>query len=728
MADPFKPPFPFVGRAAMSTLSAVLWPLGGMVGLHSARSRSSKGLASEFQHRLALGETVWLIGLNSQAHDTGACLISADRDRGTEVVTTFEEDRLRLEPQCAGFPTYSIRAVHQELRRLDVQPSGLLAAVLPFDFPGVVATGAYGAFSESSGIGVAIRDRSFRRGTAVSFSEYSTPRALRRIVPRTPAIPIVCVPHHDAHAWHSFAASPFAEQSEPTLVAVIDALGDSSSTSFYRAAANRVELESENQSIWDSLGFYYAMMTSALGGWPLGRGEGRLMGAVAYGDYRRGTNPYYQRLRKIFSLEDSCGRLKLNRGMANWPRSGFERPFGCELIDILGEPINPENHWNPDYVLDFEPNGISPDIQIRLDRIAAAQMVFEDAVEHIVVAALRRTACRRLVLTGGASLNCLAVQRLIDRCPGVELWATPTAGDAGVQIGGAFTFAVQNGAPMTNPQPTVYLSGRAPDAAAVVNAVRRHESTRGHTIGSIASSQGLASVADTLAQVVSRGSVVGLFQGRAELGLRALGNRSILADPRSRGIRDFLNQRVKHRESFRPVAPMLTLEAAQKYFVIPPELSAADYDALCYMAINLRSTRAAHDDIPGVLHADGSARIQLVREKDNPLAYAFLRALGRHIGCEVSVNTSLNVNSPIVGTVEQALDTFVRAPMLDALMIVSSDGTAHWVAHRDDMANSDKTRTPRQAAVVASGAGATASRDQPAPPPGHSGRSRVEAG
>jgi carbamoyltransferase len=697
MADPFRPPFRAIGRFTQSVMTTLLAPAGSALGLHHSQSRITRRLASEFQRRLSVGETLWLIGINSQAHDTGACLVSVDQVNGTKTVANYEEDRLRFEKHCAGFPEESIKAVYSDMLDIGVQPSDVFAGILPFDFPGVVAMGAYGAFSESSGIGVSILDRAFRRDAGVSFAEYLAPRALRRIIPAKPPIRILCVPHHEAHAWHSFAASPFAGESEPTLIAVMDALGDTSSTSFYRAVEDRIEPEFQNHSLWDSLGIYYAMMTSALGGWPLGQGEGRLMGAVAYGNYCRERNPYYADLRRIFSLDDPRGQLLLNRSMANWQVAGFERPFRQQLIEILGEPITPDDHWNPDYALDFEPDGITDALRVRLDRIAAAQLVFEDAVEHIVGAALKRTGARRLVMTGGASLNCMAIQRLVDLWPQVKMWVSPTAGDAGAQMGGAFTFATSNGAPLTNPLPTVYLSGHAPTTSQIEHAISHRDSTVGREIGKVDTHEGVLEIAEILANLIAQGLLVGLVQGPGELGLRALGNRSILGDPRSTPLRNVLNRQIKYREGFRPIAPMMTLEAARKYFELPEALAANEYDALCYMAINLRATEAAYKKIPAVLHKDGSARIQVVRENDNPLAHAYLRALGRAIGCEVSVNTSLNVRSPIAGSADQALDTFVRTPLLDALLLVSADGCAQIVTHRKSSVDCTSTAAIQKA-------------------------------
>ena len=153
-----------------------------------------------------------------------------------------------------------------------------------------------------------------------------------------------------------------------------------------------------------------------------------------------------------------------------------------------------------------------------------------------------------------------------------------------------------------------------------------------------------------MAFMVAQNGVIALYQGAAETGPRALGHRSILANPCDPEARERLNERVKYREAIRPLAPMATLEAAQEYFELLPGASDADYNAYNYMVLTAQSKPHAREKIPAVIHADGTGRIQIVRAEDDPLTYAYLKALGRHIGVELSVNTSFNVAGPIAQT------------------------------------------------------------------------------
>ena len=200
-------------------------------------------------------------------------------------------------------------------------------------------------------------------------------------------------------------------------------------------------------------------------------------------------------------------------------------------------------------------------------------------------------------------------------------------------------------------------------------------------IGDISTAEGRDAIADLMAFMVAQSGVIALYQGAAETGPRALGHRSILANPCDAQARERLNERVKYREAIRPLAPMATLEAAQEYFELLPGASDADYNAYSYMVLTAHSKPTAREKIPAVIHADGTGRIQIVRAEDDPLTYAYLKALGRHIGVELSVNTSFNVAGPIAQTPQQAIDTLRRSKGLDVVVLVAGNGEVHAAWH-----------------------------------------------
>jgi carbamoyltransferase len=193
-------------------------------------------------------------------------------------------------------------------------------------------------------------------------------------------------------------------------------------------------------------------------------------------------------------------------------------------------------------------------------------------------------------------------------------------------------------------------------------------------MGNIRSSEQLRAAADFAAFVVANDGILGLFQGPAETGPRALGHRSILANPCNPRTLENINRRVKFREPIRPLAPMATLRAARELFELPHGMSSANYNAFNYMVLTARARPIAYAKIPAVVHQDGTSRVQIVRPEHDPFCHAYLESLGNYLGVEVSVNTSLNVGSPIVQTPAQALIALQKAKALTGLLMIAEHG------------------------------------------------------
>src|ERR1700744_325582 len=503
-------------------------------------------------------------------------------------------------------------------------------------------------------------------------------------------VPLISMPHHDTHAWFSYAASPFANDEEPVAIAVLDGTGDLGSISLYVAENGAMRKLYCNDSMFDSLGVFYSVISSTQGGWTWLSSEGRYMGAAAWGDMNRASNRYYARLKQVLDF-GSDGEVRVNRAMANWYCDLLDHPYEQPLIDILGEPLKPDQLWNPDAVLRVEDIHHRPDTKDRLDKAAATQLVFEDAMIHVIDHLLRTTGARRLVLTGGVGLNALGNMRLLEhfdeawfantqqRQTRLHLWVPPTPGDPGVPIGAAWLFAHLAGAPRGAPLTHAFYCGVPPTPAEIAASLQADDIVS-LQIGDISTPQGRDAIADLMAFMVAQNGIIALYQGAAETGPRALGHRSIFANPCDASARERLNERVKYREAIRPLAPMATLEAALEYFDLEPGASDADYNAYNFMVLTAHAMPRAAGKIPAVIHADGTGRIQIVRAEDDPLTHAYLKALGRHIGVEMSVNTSFNVAGPIAQTPHQAVETLRRSKGLDVVLMVASDGavTAAW--------------------------------------------------
>ena len=241
-----------------------------------------------------------------------------------------------------------------------------------------------------------------------------------------------------------------------------------------------------------------------------------------------------------------------------------------------------------------------PDTRDRLDKAAATQLVFEDAMIHVVDHLLRTTGASRLVLTGGVALNAVGNMRLLEhfdeawfakaqqRNTRLNLWVPPVPGDPGVTIGAAWLFAHLAGAPRGAPMTHAFYCGTPPTQQDIVSALEADD-IASQRIGDISTPEGLDAIADLMAFMVAQSGVIALYQGAAETGPRALGHRSILANPCDAEARERLNERVKYREAIRPLAPMATLEAAQEYFELLPGASDADYNAYNYMVLTAHS-------------------------------------------------------------------------------------------------------------------------------------------
>ncbi len=687
------PKYPRLGAHGFRAARWLATKLLAAAGFHQIDSGFARERLASVRARLQRGETVYLAGLGPPGtHNSGVALVEVTQANGPRLIVNNEEERFSGNKHTTEYPHASIEAMVKTLRDMDRDPGDIAAWVTTWDYPTLFGTLVRSILEEApQGF------RLLRNSEAAGFDGRRleqmtrTPKLLARQLGLAGRVPLICLPHHDNHAWFSFAASPFTGTGEPVAIAVLDGTGDRGSISLYVAERGTMRRLFCNDSVFDSLGAFYSVISSTQGGWTWLSSEGRYMGAAAWGDMNRATNRYYAGLRNVLDL-GADGAIKLNRAMANWYCDPFEHPYKSALIDILGEPLQPDQLWNPDAVLRVEDINHRPDTQDRLDKAAATQLVFEDAMIHVVDHFLRLTGAHRLVLTGGVALNAVGNMRLLEhfdepwfagaqgRKARLHLWVPPTPGDAGVPIGAAWLFAQLGGAPRGEPMTHAFYCGAPPlhdDIAAALGA----DDIASQRIGTISTKQGRDAIADLMAFMIAQGGVIALYQGAAETGPRALGHRSILANPCDPDVRERLNERVKYREAIRPLAPMATLEAAQHYFDLAAGASDGNYNAYSYMVLTARSKPHARAKIPAVIHADGTGRVQIVRAGDDPLTSAYLKALGRHIGVEISVNTSFNVAGPIAQTPQQAIDTLRRSKGLDVVLLVAEEGTVFAAWH-----------------------------------------------
>ena len=437
---------------------------------------------------------------------------------------------------------------------------------------------------------------------------------------------IELVHHHDAHCASAYYASGFGN----AMIVTIDYSGDGISTQLAIGSGGEIKVVKRIERP-NSLGIFYALLTEYCG-FLKDNDEYKLMGLSSYGD--RDSFDF------SWLLDNSYGIYRINTDYLKGHKEGEPGAtkqipvYNQKLIDRLGAPREPG----------------SPMTKYYEDIAAAGQKALEECIVKIVTEFHRETGLRKICLAGGVALNVVANQRVMNLDFIDDIYIQPSANDGGISLGAAYLMAAQMGDTI-EPLPHVYYG---PDYSNdEIEAALQQTNVRYRKV---------EDVAGYTAEKVSDNKVVGWFQGRMEFGPRALGNRSIFANPTNKQMKDIVNIKVKFRDEFRPFCPSVIEEEAPLYYEGKAKSSP-------YMTITYDVKKEYVDKLPSVTHVDNTARIQTVNESQNPLFYAFLRELKERIGFGVTLNTSFNVKGdPIVNTPFQALGTFYGSGMDTLIM------------------------------------------------------------
>lgn len=438
---------------------------------------------------------------------------------------------------------------------------------------------------------------------------------------------IVFPEHHESHAASAFFASPF----ERSAIMTVDGVGEWATTTIGVGRGNKIELTRE-LIFPDSLGLLYAAFTYFCG-FRVNGGEGKLMGLAPFG------KPVYvdSIFEHLIDLKDD-GSFRMNQKYFDYMVG--DTMASREFAQLFGGPPRiPE----------------STITQREKDLAASIQSVTESILLRMANHLHRETGESNLCIAGGVALNCVANGMLLRESPFENVWVQPAAGDSGGAIGAALfvwhQLLQQERDPKTGHS---YYLGPLYSEDSVESTLSRLNA-QFHSMGD---EQLMSDVVDLL----TKGKIVGWFRGRMEFGPRALGNRSILAEPRSPEVPDQLNQKIKFRESFRPFAPMVLANRANEHFEIA-------HDSPHMLFACLVRPREDESAIPAVTHVDGSARVQTVSQTDNLSIHNLLKTFDQATGCPVLVNTSFNVRGePIVCSPEDAYRCFMKSEM-DAVVI-----------------------------------------------------------
>ncbi len=702
----YIPAHPHAGKLVESLSRPLVRAVGATLKFYDNMSRYAELKGQEMRGRLSRGESVYLLGVGPSGHNSTAALVEVSSKNGIVPIRNNEEERFTGVRHEDRFPENSLKEIFELLEKMDINPTDILAVVGSWNYLAGISTSLRVAVEEAPiSFNLARRAASPQMNLWHFIEALEAPKQLKKYFKTKERVPVIGMRHHDNHAFFPYAVSPFANSPNPTIIVVIDGFGDDGALSTYVARQGQVELLRRFPNLFDSLGFLYAVISSTQGGWTTLSSEGRFMGASAWGDTSRLTNAYYKRLRQILYFGPE-GSVSINRSFINYHRYGQLKPYSKPLVDIIGEPIPVEKMWNPNTVLRIDSPELSQVTQERVDKAAALQMVFEDALFHIADYLIRLTGSTQLVLSGGTSLNCLANMHLLEQFDEdyyrrylkqenvrLHLWIPPNPSDTGAALGACYNFAMSHGAPLGPPLKHAFICGSAPANSSVEQAISEAQDIQSQVLGNIDDPTECEKIADLVAYIISQDGVLGLFQGASETGPRALGHRSILANPCNPDTMKILNAHVKYRESFRPLAPMLTMEEAKRLYDLSEGASDNNYNAYNYMVLTVNAKPESFQRVPAVIHKDNTSRIQIVHEETDILSFAILKALGRHLGVEVVVNTSLNVGSPIVQTPAQAIKALQLSRGMTGLLLVDKDGKTHLVWHAIDKAPKDAGRT-----------------------------------
>ncbi len=584
---------------------------------------------------------MYILGISGYFHDSAACLL-----KDGLLVAAAEEERFSRKKHDHGFPDLAIVFC---LRQAGISAKDLDYAVFyekPFVKFQRILQGSLATYPRSW--------RAFPEAMGQWFKEKLWTRSLIQEKLGIDAQRILFSEHHISHAASAFFCSPYDE----AAIMTVDGVGEwtTTTTGFGRAfwsgqGRNELVLNKEIR-FPHSLGLLYSAFTAFLG-FEVNEGEYKVMGMAPYGQPR-----YLDRVGKILQLQRD-GSFAINLDYVSYHYSDRDS-FSPRLVELFGKPRLPESDFFTRST--GLPDGADAKSVERNEYYADVAASIQTATEEALLAMAKRlheeTGLSKLCLAGGVAYNSVANGRLLRESGFDELYIQPAAGDSGGALGAAlWAYHVVLQQPRLFVMEHAYWGDGATHAE-IEDALKN----RGLSYDTLDDEDML----DEVAGAIAAGDVIGWYQGRTEWGPRALGNRSILADPRRAEMKQLVNEKVKFREPFRPFAPSLLIDRVPDFM----EMENCDrhYPAqfMLYVA-NVRPERQSV--IPAVTHANGTSRLQAVSAKTNPRYAALIERFGERTGVPVLLNTSFNLRGePMVNTPSDAVNTFL-ASGLDSVVL-----------------------------------------------------------
>ena len=558
-----------------------------------------------------------ILGISGLYHDAAAALVVD----GT-VVAAIQEERLSRLKNDPGLPR---RAVAACLRLAGISPQDL-DTVIFYESPYRKLERVLRWLLQSYPRSV----RHFSRALSVQLgSKLWVLDQVAELV-GVPRARVRCVEHHRSHAASAFLLSPYPR----AAILTVDGVGEDVTTAIYRGNGTQIELLG-SLPYPHSLGLLYAAITAYLG-FEVNEGEHKVMGLSAFGLPR-----YRELFEKLVTLH-ADGSFELCARYFEYERGG-ELGFSADLEHLLGPRRRPGLPWEL---------AASSSDQRYADVAATLQTVTEEILLGLARRAKRETGEDALCLAGGVALNAVANARIAREAGFSRVFVQPAAGDAGGALGAALLGAIEAG----EARPAAMQHAALGEQVSLEQALGL-----ARQLG--LSAERLDDPARTIAELLARGSILGVCSGRFEWGPRALGQRSLLALPKESQTRERLNRLIKQREPFRPFAPAVLAEHARNFFTDAPNDLTPFMTSICSVKPERRANLAA------VTHVDGSARVQTVTPGATPLLAAVLSELNQHTGAPIALNTSLNgPGEPIVAHATDAL-AFLSAHAIDGLLV-----------------------------------------------------------
>ncbi|MDO1449805.1 carbamoyltransferase C-terminal domain-containing protein [Rhodocytophaga aerolata] len=562
---------------------------------------------------------MYILGLNAFHGDSSACIY-----KNGELIVASEEERFRRIKHWAGFPSEAIKFC---LNEAQISIKDVVHITLSRDPNANVTRKMLHLVKKGVSLGNLI-DRIQNRNK-ISSVKLQLAEALG-VEEKEIKAEIHNIEHHRSHMASAFFASPFEE----SAILSVDGFGDFTSTMIGVGKGNKIEVL-DSVTYPHSLGIFYTTFTQFLG-FPYYGDEYKVMGLAPYG-----KPLYVDKLKDVIKFTEN-GFFSLNEKYFLHPTQGVKMSWedGIPDIDKLYSPYLIAKFGNPRHKEDSLTDE-------HRNLAASVQKITEDVIFYMLDHLHKQTSIDNICITGGVAQNSVANGKILSSTPFKKIYIPPAGHDAGTSIGSAlYLYNHLLDQPRTLPMYNPY-TGSKYTVDVIEQLLLKHKIVYKRLND--------AELYDQVTNCLIEGGVVGWFQGRAEFGPRALGHRSILADPRRNDVKEILNLKIKRRESFRPFAPSILKEYVSEYF--------EQVDDVPFMEKVFLIKQDKRKDIPAVTHVDGTGRLQSVDKNVEPKYYNLINEFKNKTGIPVLVNTSFNENEPIVNSPQQALDCFLRTKM-----------------------------------------------------------------